>query len=462
MRKVVGTLLVAVTAALLPLPAAAQSARSLTVVFKSATLPPDAETIVSVAGGTVVNQIPEIGVMTIVGPPSLIDTLGGNAAIAAIGPELQARQPQTHAVPLVKNRRAAVNTSTATYYNLFQWDIKQVTGDGASFNVWAGSHGTVVGLIDTGVSTQHPALKGNLLGGRNFVPDGPNGTVVPTDIEDRNGHGSHTAGSVAGNGLILGVGPDLGFRSYRVFGATGGSPSSRIMNAMVTATNDGVDVISMSIGGYDVIATWWWIDPDTGIRYRGLSDVADFIAYRRAVAYANGRGVVVVAAAGNEGINISSPTAITAYLNSVYGPDGYVFQGASREVPGTLSGVLTVSATGPDKSIASYSNYGSGAIDVTAPGGDYERYPVGDWYTDMCLGADMDSGYVWMAGTSMATPKVAAVAALIIDKAKAEGITLTPQQVVAAVQQTSIDIGKPGYDLLFGNGFVSALNAVSK
>jgi subtilisin family serine protease len=320
---------------------------------------------------------------------------------------------------------------------------------------------TVVGIVDTGVSTQHLALNANLLGGQNFVNDGPGGTVVATDIEDKNGHGSHVAGAIAGNGRILGVGPDLGFRAYRVFGATGGASTVRLISAIVAATNDGVDVISMSIGGYDGIAKYIWTDPETEISYRG-KDVADFVAYRRAVSYALAHGILVVAAAGNEGINIANPRSVTDYLNAAYGEYGYAFQGASRKVPGTLPGVLTVSATGPDKSLASYSNYGPGAIDVAAPGGDSQRYPAPDWFTDLCLGAYKDGGYVWMAGTSMATPKVSAVAALIIDQAKTAGVTLTPQQVVAKVQQTAVDLGKPGVDPFFGKGFVSAYNAVTK
>ena len=83
----------------------------------------------------------------------------------------------------------------------------------------------------------------------------------------------------------------------------------------------------------------------------------------------------------------------------------------------------------------------------------------------MCLSAYMDlengySHYAWWEGTSMATPKVSAVAALIIDQAKSAGESLTPAQVTARLQQTAIDIGKVGADAYFGHGFVSAYYAL--
>ena len=125
---------------------------------------------------------------------------------------------------------------------------------------------------------------------------------------------------------------------------------------MVAAANDCVDVISMSIGGYNGIAGYTWTDPDTGTAYK-MKDVADFIAWKRAAQYVASKGVVLVVAAGNQATNVAKPAAITDMLNAWLGPDGYYFWGASREVPGTLPGVLTISATGPADRPASYTNY---------------------------------------------------------------------------------------------------------
>ncbi|MDF2630237.1 MAG: nisP, partial [Symbiobacteriaceae bacterium] len=354
-----------------------------TVVFKSGQLPADAAAIVTAAGGQVVTSIPELGAMVVTGPAANLFKLNNHKDVQAASTtvEMTLAPAQTYYDASVE---AAPNTAAADLYNLYQWDIKQLTHNGASWNLATGSHNTVVGIIDTGVSQNHPALKANLLGGRNFTPDGPGGVVIPTDIEDKNGHGSHVAGNIAGKGRILGIGPDLGFRAYRVFGATGGSPTSRIVAAMVAAVNDGVDVISMSLGGFDGISGYTWTDPDTGEVFKG-KDVADHLLYKRAVEYAVKNGIVVVAAAGNDAIDISHPPTMTAFMNFEYGSQGYNFHGATMEAPGALPGVITVSATGPDKSLASYSNYGPGAIDIAAPGGDFKRYPAPGYHLDMSL-----------------------------------------------------------------------------
>jgi subtilisin family serine protease len=440
-------------------------ARPFTVVFNSSNLPANAAAIVQAAGGKVVGQVPEIGVLRVEGPSSLLGKLSASPAVRSVGPTMMHKLPSK---PQAKTF-SSFDTSGADLYNLFQWDIKQVTSDGTSFNICAGSHRTVVGVVDTGINTKHQDLVANLLGGRNFVPDdpyAPGSLVDPAAIEDLHGHGSHTAGTVAGKGLILGVGPNLGLRAYRVLTAEGWGYTDWIIGGMVAAANDGVDVISMSIGGYDCLSGYTWTDPVTGTVYK-LKDVADMLAWKRAAEYVLSKGVVLVVAAGNSAIDIGNPATVTDYLNEAYGSQGYHFWGASREVAGTVPHVITVSATGPDTSLSSYSNFGPGAIDLSAPGGDFLRYPVGDWYTDMCLSAFCQVGgdpnwYNWMAGTSMATPKVAAVAALIIDQAKAKGNTLRPSQITALLQQSSIDLGKPGYDPFYGFGMVNAVSALTQ
>lgn len=427
----------------------------ITVAFNGNSVPADAVAMVEAAGGHVVLAVPEVGVMEVTGSEFLLAALGARNDVAAANPSIDFQLPQTNATQLAETD--AVNFATADLYKKYQWDIKQVTNNGASFGLDPGSHNTIVGIVDTGVATSHPALMANLLGGRNFVDDDNDGVVNPDDIEDRQGHGTHVAGAIAGNGRIFGVGPELAFRSYRVFGASGGASTANIAAAIVAAVRDKVDVISMSIGGFDGMAGGWWTSP-AGIVYR-FKDVADFLAYRRAVQFASQNGVVVVAAAGNEGFNIGNPALVTSYLNFKYGEYGYYFIGASREAPGTVAGVVTVSATGPDTSLASYSNYGN-PIDVAAPGGEDKRYPTPGWHLDMCL-SSYPGGYVWMDGTSMATPKVSAVAALIIDQAKAKGQTLTPAQTIARLKGSAIDLGKPGSDPYYGFGFVSAFNALN-
>lgn len=233
---------------------------------------------------------------------------------------------------------------------------------------------------------------------------------------------------------------------------------------MVAAVNDGCRVISMSLGGFDVHGQYWWTDPITGETTKMGNDVPFYQLYKRAAAYAKAHGTVVVASAGNEGLNCTAKGQVTDYLNSEYGPLGYKFVGASFESPGSIAGVVTVSATGPGDVPASYTNYGPGFIDLAAPGGDFLRYPNGDWYTDMCLSTygyllpsgEYFLGYSWMAGTSMSAPKVAATVALVA----VQHPDWSPQQICTYLQQVATDLGKKGKDAFYGFGFVDTYFAV--
>ncbi|WML48566.1 S8 family serine peptidase [Neobacillus sp. PS3-34] len=469
---------------------------NLTVVLKNQSVSKSFKDLVVKSGGKIEREIPQLGAIEIRGSADLITVLQKNTEVSSVSPSIKMSLPTEKKVAftapsttqvdqqkrlggLIKKYQTVLPYQAKSLmvsptiskppgdhggepevdpdlYNFYQWDIKKVTNYGASFKNNSGTHNVVVGIIDTGVDYLHPDLQTNYMGGRNYVPAGANGdsteTGDPTDVMDRNGHGSHVAGSIAGKGRILGVAPGIGYRSYRVFGAEGGAETSTVAQAIIGATNDGVDVISMSLGGYAVIGATIWTDPATGKHYNLGSDVADFLLYKRAVKYATDHGVTVVAAAGNDGINITNKKTVTEFLNEEYGQDGYTFIGAGFEQPGLDPGVITVSATGPMDTRASYSNYGPGSIDITAPGGDGQRYDKGLWYLDLCLGAYKDNGYIFMAGTSMATPKVSAVAALLISKYG----KMAPQKVARLIRESAEDIGDQGKDQYFGNGMVQA------
>jgi subtilisin family serine protease len=176
--------------------------------------------------------------------------------------------------------------------------------------------------------------------------------------------------------------------------------------------------------------------------------------------------VTVIAAAGNDGVDLDHSANLVS-------------------VPGQSVGVISVAATGPlgwalgatnvDRP-ASYTNFGQSAITLAAGGGDFAlpgsqvcskpRFPSGSvaqlcWVMDMvmapCRGSGTsNSSYCWAAGTSMASPAVAGVAALIIGKYG----PMSPAQVLARLQQSADDLGKPGVDDFYGRGRVNAWRAV--
>ncbi|MBU8878137.1 S8 family serine peptidase [Bacillus sp. FJAT-29790] len=432
---------------------------------------------ISKAGGAVERVIPEIGIIEVASTDqTFLSKVKQDTNIQSAGRELEAYletdpDDAVNFAPGTPNgEKVTLDTNAASYWDK-QWDMQRLTHEGDSYNLNKGNHDTVVAVVDTGIDFSHPDLKENadLAGSKTFVP----GTK---DAWDQNGHGTHVAGSIAANGKVKGVGPDLTVRAYRVFGATGGAQQSWITDAIVAAANDGVAVINMSIGG------WRWMAQNLDEK----GDSASMVAYHRAVQYAIQKGVTVVVSAGNDSKNLNDLHDMQAYWKETYGID---IKGPSRVVPAQIPGVITVSSSNEwsNKSIAFYSNYGN-VIDVAGPGGDngplydslYRQNPAGNYldkrdYTYRTLstyptypvaGGNATTqfsdgqwhGYSYLHGTSMAAPKVAGVAGVI----KAAHPEYNPSQVAAAIRKSSIDFGKVGNDPLYGSGEANIYNFLSK
>ncbi|MEH7107312.1 S8 family serine peptidase [Bacillus sp. JJ1764] len=424
------------------------------------------------AGGKVERVIEEVGIVEAASTDqSFLSSISQNKDIQSAGKELEAYlEPDPddaiQFTPGTPNGQKVTLDPNATSYWDKQWDMQRLTHNGDSYKLDSGNHDTVVAVIDTGIDFSHPDLKANAdeKGSKSFVP----GLTSPWD---GNGHGTHVAGSIAANGKVKGVGPDLTVRAYRVFGPTGGAQQSWITDAIVAAANDGVEVINMSIGG------WRWMANNYGEK----GDSASMVAYHRAVQYAIQKGVTVVVSAGNDSMDLNNLHDMQAYWKANYGLD---IKGPSRVAPAQVPGVITVSSSNQwsDKGIAFYSNYGS-AIDVAGPGGDngplydslYRKDPAGNYlnkrdftyrtlstYPTYPVGANATTqfsdgnwhGYSYLHGTSMAAPKVAGVAGVI----KAAHPEYTPAQVAAAIRQSAIDFGKVGADPLYGAGEANIYN----
>jgi len=317
--------------------------------------------------------------------------------------------------------------------------------------------GARVAILDGGLRDTHIDIAPNLdvAHSASFVPGQPFNADVGTFW-----HGTHVAGIVAAsaNGLgTVGIAPEATIIGVKVLHSGSGAFSWIMQGIYYAATpiaegGAGADIINMSLGA---------VFPSQGPNAAALLN-----ALSRATSYARQRGVLVVVATGNDGIDFDH----TANLVSV---------------PAMSVGVTAVSATGPlgwalgatdvDRP-ASYTNYGQSLVTLAGPGGDFAlpgnalcsvpRLPSGSvttacWVFDMvmapCRGSGASNGtYCWAAGTSMATPAVAGVAALVIGKYG----HMPPAQLEAILRQSADDLGKPGNDDFYGRGRVNALRAV--
>ena len=234
--------------------------------------------------------------------------------------------------------------------------------------IWAQGEkgsGIVVAVLDTGVDMFHPDLKPNIIDGRNFTREGSK-----EDYQDKNGHGTHCAGTIAGvenDAGVVGVAPEAKLLIGKVLDANGSGSYRDIINGIKWATNwkgkngEKTRIISMSLGGT-------YNDRDL----------------EEAILEACAKGIVVVVASGNEGNNEEEG-----------GQESYEFS-----YPALYNECITVGAIDENRKIAYFSNVHK-QVDVVAGGVDVlSTYPVNQ--------------YARLSGTSMATPHVAGALALLI------------------------------------------------
>ena len=313
-----------------------------------------------------------------------------------------------------------------------QWGPQQVHAPEA----WATSTGTgqVIAIVDSGVDLSHPDLAGKFVAGATFAgcPKASCGNgdwTTGKDAGEPDPHGTHVAGiaaAVTGNGAgIAGVAPDAKIMPVKVLGEEGGT-FEEIAAGIRWATDYGADVINMSLGA--------WIPGVQALEITGIERRA-----RDAIAYANSKGVVVVVAAGNE----SSPLCASPSFNN---------------------GALCVGATDRYEVKAYYSNLTvkPDLLAVSAPGGQGTVFCAEDIISTVPVGAEKycrgNAGYDSYAGTSMATPHVAGVAALLTAQGRTnanvyEVLTKTARQPVTGVRGL--------YDPAYGYGIVDAAAAVA-
>lgn len=322
-----------------------------------------------------------------------------------------------------------------------QWDAQLINLPQA-WDISQGSSQVIVAVLDTGVLPNHPDLQGKLVTGYDFISDAQNaldGDGIdpdPTDPGDQSlggsssFHGTHVTGIIAAatdNGVgVAGTGWQTRVMPLRVLGKNGGTSFDmcQALNYAAGLANDSstlparrADIVNMSFGG------------------PGASQTE-----QDCINSARNAGVILIAAAGNDGD--SAPIYPAAY-----------------------NGVVSVSAVNLSKQLASYSNYGP-TIDVAAPGGAVSGDVNGDGNPDGILSTvgNDSSGtivltYGYYAGTSMAAPHVAGVAALM--KAVDPGMTPDQFDTWLSSGQLTDDLGVPGRDDSFGDGLINAYKSVT-
>lgn len=252
-----------------------------------------------------------------------------------------------------------------------------------------GSISVTIAILDSGVDLGHEDLTGRIVAGYDFV----NNDSVP---QDDFGHGTHVAGIAAASGNngvgVAGVSWGARIMPLKVLDRFGGGSYANVAAGILWAADHGAQVINLSLGG-----------------------AAPSVTLQDAVLYAYNKGILLVAASGNNG-------------------------GAQVLYPARYPEVMAVGATNFTNQPSSISNYGP-EVDVAAPGENiYSLWP---------------GGYFTQSGTSMSAPFVSGLAAILFSFTSNAGV------VRNAIESTALDVGPVGWDLYSGAGLIQMDSAIA-
>lgn len=515
----------------------------------------EARAAIRAAGGTVVDELAAIGAAKVVSRNAdFVLDAAGQAAIAGaarnqvIGftePALREKVDTVESLAAASKPQRATADPAAGAEPLagLQWgnDMIDATVDG-SYAIQPGDPRVLVGIIDTGIDSTHPDLDDNVDTSlsRNFTTDiplidgpceeEPDASCSDPATVDEGGHGTHVAGTVGAelNGLgVSGVAPEVTLVNLRAGQDSGFFFLYETLNAYTYAAENGIDIVNMSF-----FTDPWWANCrdnplDSLAEQTEQATVIDLSNAALNNAYAN--GVTLVAAEGNDHTDLGNPTYDA--ISPDYPPGAAKVRdnitNACLVIPTEGDHVMSISALGPSGRKSYYSNYGLEQTTVSAPGGDRRDFfgtpqyntpgtrILSTYPADLaieeglvsrnfrsrnplavvdCVGQRNAANcgvYVYLQGTSMASPHATGVAALIVSEfgsGSGAGFGMSPAAVESRLRSTATNTACPrprlfvypdlvgadpnvpfeaycdggnGFNGFYGDGIINALAAVS-
>jgi subtilisin family serine protease len=432
------------------------------VVFKQERVPADFAARVEALGGKVELAVDAFGVAVISGVDDA--TLAALPGVALVEPEALFPMPELTMVPdvtMVAEAAMPASPSNPTLASFWrrQWGMRAIEADRAWAAGYLGDSDVTVAILDTGIGYTHPDLVGlvDLSRSISFIPQDDQYVrlVFPGAhlVADIHYHGTHVAATVSSNGIAAaGVTSKTTLMGVKVCSAvSGGCPGGAIFAGVEHAVNNGAHIINMSLGG----------------AFLKSANPGYISVINRVFNYANKNDVMVVASAGNEAIDLDHDLIPDEDDETII----YHYPSLYKTYCSTPHN-FCVSATGPTglysadgpwtnvDSLASYSNYGRSAINVAAPGGN-----GGGYVTAACSPFSLISGLtvcqtgtyvVAIAGTSMASPHVAGLAAMVMSKYGKKA-----SQTRNRIDNYADDLGQPGTDPAYGKGRINVYRTMT-
>jgi subtilisin family serine protease len=459
----------------------ADGAGSYLVRFPETGIPADFEAQVAALGGEVIfaHAGARVGAVSGLSPEAAGQLTGtglqlSEDAIVQLDPMSSEIEATVEGAAIEAESPASPTNPTTSFFYNRQWNMRAIQANAAWAAGKLGSSTVKVGILDTGLDYLHPDLYGrvDLTLSRSFLSAAENARVQASfpgahPVADLHYHGTHVGSTVSSNGLAAAgvtsrvtlVGLKVCSPGTAANGWRGSCPNSSTFNAILYAADNGIPVINMSLGG-------------EFLRRQVANSGGEGVSYIETINavfnYAREKGTTIVVSAGNSAYDMQSDkNGYKSYCDAPH--------------------VICVSATGPTSApvhggtytnvdaLAPYSNYG-GKVTVAAPGGSGRgataTSPANLGYVyAACSGFSLpvsgcrtrfynpatgawSASVIGINGTSMASPHVAGVAALAVERVGSK-----PSAVRSAVTGTADDLGKNGKDPIYGQGRVNAARA---